>query len=449
MKIIEIFKMHPIDHQTLQELQILPKSSRDPSILHFFDHTATEGGRDCLREMLLKPKRSLDEIHSFQELLKAFIQTPDAFKVDIPRTYVSAAEAYYASNIAYSMSQDVFQHWFDTWIFSWRNPSEFYIVRSGFTATFRLLKAIEEMITELPEALPELLADDILFVKALLNKKGMNSLLKIQDSKLTRRTIFFWDYFLRISNKKDFRRILDIFYKLDALRSIALTATIHNLQFPFFVANAEQVHFKAEQLWHPLIENAVPNSLTLHSQTPVCMLTGANTSGKTTFLKTCGIAVYLAHAGFPVPAAMLQLTFADRLFTSIHLSDNIALGYSHFFGEVMRIKVIAEALHAQESCFVIIDELFRGTNQEDSLYCSMTVIDGFARKKQSLFMVSTHLEPLLKHYESNVQLCFRCFRTNIAGDDFVNTYQIENGISKERLGQVILRKAGVEELLHG
>ena len=34
----------------------------------------------------------------------------------------------------------------------------------------------------------------------------------------------------------------------------------------------------------------------------VCFLTGPNMAGKSTYMKTLGMAVYLAHVGLPVPA---------------------------------------------------------------------------------------------------------------------------------------------------
>ncbi|MCF0052877.1 DNA mismatch repair protein MutS [Dyadobacter sp. LJ53] len=442
--------MHPIDSQTLQELHIIPKNPRDASILNFFDRSATEGGRDHLRQLLTSPKRSHSDVIAFQDLLKAIMNEPDAFKIHISRTYVAAAEAYYGSNIAYSMSQDVVRHWFDTLIFSLRNPAEFYMVQSGFFATFKVLKAIEKMTAALPASLPDLLKDDVGFLNAFLNKKGLRNMLRREEKKLSIRVIFYWDYFLRIVFKKELRSVLDIFYKFDAYQAISQTAIVNRLSFPEFdERNTGRASFNARDIWHPLIKAAVPNSISLDNETPVCMLTGANTSGKTTFLKTCGIAVYLAHLGWPVPATGLRLTFCDRLFTSIHLSDDISLGYSHFYSEVMRIKTIAEALYAGENCFIVIDELFRGTNQEDSLQCSIEVIGGFARHKNSLFFVSTHLEPLLQRFEHEGSICFRCFRTHIKGDNFINSYQIENGISSERLGQIILKKAGIELLLNG
>lgn len=76
-------------------------------------------------------------------------------------------------------------------------------------------------------------------------------------------------------------------------------------------------------------------------------------SGKTTFLKACGLAVYLAHIGLPVPAGSMQLNHFDCLLTSIHLSDNLALGYSHFYTELIRIKEVAETISGGQRVFFI------------------------------------------------------------------------------------------------
>lgn len=57
-----------------------------------------------------------------------------------------------------------------------------------------------------------------------------------------------------------------------------------------------------EGMFHPLIENAIPNSIQADARAHnVVFLTGANMAGKSTFMKTFGIVVYLAHMGFPLP----------------------------------------------------------------------------------------------------------------------------------------------------
>ena len=62
-------------------------------------------------------------------------------------------------------------------------------------------------------------------------------------------------------------------------------------------------------------------------------------AGKSTCMKAFGVAVYLAHCGLPVPAARMELSVFKGLFTTINLSDNLSLGYSHYYNEVARVKI--------------------------------------------------------------------------------------------------------------
>lgn len=438
--------MQPVDDHTLHELQILSDQYKERSVLNFFDKTKSPGGRDMLKSMIKKPKQSLTEIQLVQELLKAISQNTDSWQVNVSRAYVAAAENYYASNIAHTMSQDAIQHWFQTLIFSLRNPTEFYHIQSGLAATFRVLKALQEMIPMLKEhEITGEVKEDFNFVTLFLNAFAIKSFLKNSDKALSKRSVFYLDYYFRKQHKEEFRRILNIYYKLDAFMAIAKTSNEYGFSFPEFIS--DEACFDVADLWHPLIPNPVKNSFSLNGDPGICLLTGANTSGKTTFLKSCGIVIYLAHLGWPVPAQSLRISFTDKLFTSIHLSDDLTLGYSHFYNEVMRIKTIAEALHNGEKCFVIIDEIFRGTNQEDALFCSKTVLNGFSNYKNSLFIVSTHLMELLDSYQQSDSVCFRCFRTNVTNHDFQNTFRLEAGIALEKVGKLIMEKAGVPELL--
>lgn len=335
-------------------------------------------------------------------------------------------------------------HWLDTWWYSVRNKTEYYRIQSGVLATLRLVRAIQETLNNLSETvIPHEIEEDLTRVRKFISSPVMSVLLKKKDGNLSNSAIFYLDYHLRISHKDAFRQMLDTLYKLDACLAIAKTAHRHQLAFPVFDLHSNA--FNIEAAWHPLIPGAVANDLKLDN--PVCILTGANTSGKTTFLKTCGIMVYLAHLGWPVPAKSLHLPFIDRLFTSIHLSDDLDQGFSHFYNEMMRIKQISEALSAGEKCFVIVDELFRGTNQDDALHCSKTVLDGFANFDGSFVLVSTHIHELITHYSRHSKLSFRCFRTHITDNLFQNTFKIEEGAAFEKVGRLIMDQTGVTALL--
>lgn len=438
--------MQPVDRHTLHELQLLPENSRTASIFAFYNHAETLGGADYLKSIITKPRAALADIIRFQDLLKAIAAHPAAWQVNIAKAYAAAAESYFALSVAHSMSQDFVKHWFDTWLYSIRNKAEYYRVESGVLATMRLVRAIRTTLHNLSETItPDEIAEDITELRKFIFSPALSLFLKKDDKKLSKRATFLLDYLFRISNRDKTRQMLDTLYKLDACLAIVKTARRHQLAFPVFDLNSKD--FRVEAAWHPLINNAIANDLKLAGNNPVCILTGANTSGKTTFLKTCGIIVYLAHLGWPVPAKSLHLPFTDRLFTSIHLSDDLDQGFSHFYNEMMRIKQISEALSCGQQCFVIVDELFRGTNQEDALHCSKTVLDGFANFGGSYFLVSTHLHELISHYIHHPKLSFRCFRTCITDNQFQNTFKMEEGAAFEKVGRLIMDQTGVTALL--
>ncbi|WP_149241256.1 MutS-related protein [Dyadobacter sp. 32] len=439
--------MQPVGEHTLYELQIVSEKHCESTILKYFDKTISYGGRDLLKTMIRTPKNSLVETVSAQQLLKTISSNRSLWQVDVSHAYVAAAESYYSSNIAHTMSQDVFQHWFQTMVFAYRNPAEYSHIESGLAETFKVLGALKEMISRCQDNAPVgELEEDFAFVKSFLDA----AVLKVHASRgsidPSKGATFYLDYYLRKQKKESFRRILDIYYKLDALTAIAKACAEYGLCYPEFVT--EDSCFEMSNSWHPLVEGCVRNHFSIRGNSGICLLTGANTSGKTTFLKTCGIVLYLAHLGGPVPAESVRLSFLDRFFTSIHLSDDINLGYSHFYNEVMRVQEMAQALRSRQKCVIIIDELFRGTNQQDALHCSQTVLNGFANFKDSMFMVSTHLLELLDHYTDSSNVFFHCFRTKIVGNDFENTFLMEPGIASEKVGKLIMEKAGIPALLN-
>jgi DNA mismatch repair protein MutS len=436
--------MHSVSEHTLNELHIAEKHN-EGSIFSFFDKTVSYGGRDLLKAMIRTPKKSLSEILKSQDLIRTISQNLNVWQVDVSHAYVAAAENFYNSNIAHTLSQDVFQHWFQTMVFSYRNPAEFNHLQSGLAATLRFLKAMQTTILSVKTfELPDDLGEAFESLSHFLDAPLIRTHLLHNDLNPSRVTTFYLD--LRNQNKKALRAALDMYYKIDALLSIAKTSVESNLCFPEF--ELQQTCFEVTEIWHPLINNATRNTFILDDNPGICILTGANTSGKTTFLKSCGMVTYLAHLGWPVPASNVRLSFLDRLFTSIHLTDDITLGYSHFYNEVMRIKDIALALHSGERCFVIIDEMFRGTNPEDAILCSETVLNGFTNFKTSTFIVSTHMIQLIDRYMKSSLICFHCFRTKVVGSNFENTFLLEPGVASEKVGKLILDKVGIDILLN-
>jgi DNA mismatch repair ATPase MutS len=198
---------------------------------------------------------------------------------------------------------------------------------------------------------------------------------------------------------------------------------------------------------HPLVNNAVGNDLTLSPDQNFLFLTGANMAGKSTFIKTIGIVVYLSHIGIGAPAKAVTLTVMDGLITNLNIADNVVKGESYFYNEVQRIKNTVIKINDGKKNCVLIDELFKGTNILDAMKCSTQVIEGLQNLRSSIFILSTHLyeisEALTKH--KNIQ--FSYFETTIKEKQLKFQYHLTPGISQDRIGYLILEREGVVDLL--
>ena len=95
----------------------------------------------------------------------------------------------------------------------------------------------------------------------------------------------------------------------------------------------------------------------------------------------------------------------------------------------------------------MIDELFKGTNVQDAMRCSVAVINGLMKIRSSLFVLSTHLYEIGTEINKNSNISFKYFETNVSNDKLEFTYQLKDGISNDRLGYFILKSEKVVELL--
>lgn len=254
-------------------------------------------------------------------------------------------------------------------------------------------------------------------------------------------------YFFRNHYKNNTLQLLQYFFELDAYYSMGMATKKFNFVFPTWI-KSETPLLEVVSAIHPLVPNPVDNTISLSSQTNLFFLTGANMAGKSTFIKTLGIVIYLAHVGIGAPAKKVTLSLFDGLITNLTIADNIVKGESYFFNEVQRIKNTIEKIIDGKKYFVLIDELFKGTNIQDAMKCSTAVIEGLQNLRNSIFVISTHLYEIsdgLKKYD-NIQ--FSYFETEVRQKELVFHYQLKQGVSQDRLGYLILEREGVVDLLN-
>ena len=95
----------------------------------------------------------------------------------------------------------------------------------------------------------------------------------------------------------------------------------------------------------------------------------------------------------------------------------------------------------------MIDELFKGTNIKDAMKCSLAVIEGLVKMRQSIFVLSTHLYEIGEELRNHQNIQFSYFETEIEDDQLVFNYHLRPGISNDRIGYLILKREKVLELL--
>lgn len=192
---------------------------------------------------------------------------------------------------------------------------------------------------------------------------------------------------------------------------------------------------------HPLIEDAVPNSIKADGGV---LITGSNASGKSTFLKTIAINAILAQGIHTVYAKEYKAEVLD-VFSSMALRDSVVQGDSYFMVEIKSIKRILEQVKSSNRkiiCFV--DEVLRGTNTVERIAASTQILMCLERAKTICFAATHDIElaRLLKDTFDNYH-----FEEVIEGDDVKFSYLLCGGKATSRNAIKLLKVLGYEDSL--
>jgi DNA mismatch repair ATPase MutS len=198
--------------------------------------------------------------------------------------------------------------------------------------------------------LPILLKEAYSTANEIFNEKDIKIACEIKDIKsLDVVDLITIDQWFRSTYKLKILTLLEIAYSFDAYTSMATAIKQYNLNFPEIVDSEDSV-LEIEDLFHLFIKNPIANSIRYDTGKQFLFLTGPNMAGKTTFLKSCGIAIYMAQLGMAVPAKSMQISPFHALFSSLNTTDNLSIGYSYFYSEVMRVRKAPNPAKGEKRC---------------------------------------------------------------------------------------------------
>lgn len=436
-----------IDTQTLNDLVVFG-TGRTKSIYEIFNRVKTRGGAKLLEEMFRYPLAEEEAIRKRVNMIRYYGE----HKTDFPfRGSIFDAIEFYLDNTdsrsQLMMQDNTLERKMKSLI---ATDAEFSWIHGGIMGCLELFNTLEDFlrisgdetdtnITELHTILSQLLQNEKW--SWYPDEKGKK---KVSYEKAVN-----YDKVLRFEENDRIRKMLYYIYLVDVYTTVSQVANERGFTYPQ-VYPYERNILNLKGVFHPFLQHPTGNTLNVDKDSNVLFLTGANMAGKSTFMKSVSIAIYLAHVGFPVPAESMEFSVYDGMFTTINLPDNLNMGYSHFYSEVLRLKKVAQQMEQGAKLFIVFDELFRGTNVKDAYDATLAVTEAFAEIPDCTFIISTHIievAAVLKERCNNIRFVY--LPTLMEGNKPLYTYQLTEGITNDRHGMIIINNEKIIDIING
>ena len=173
----------------------------------------------------------------------------------------------------------------------------------------------------------------------------------------------------------------------------------------------------------------------------IMLITGPNMAGKSTYIRQVALLTLLAHTGSFIPAKEARIDLADRIFTRIGASDDLARGQSTFMVEMCETANILN--NATARSLIILDEIGRGTSTFDGLSLAWSIVEHLHNHVGAKALFATHYHELTELAErlprlKNFNVAVREWR-----DQIVFLRKIVEGGTDKSYGIAVARLAGV------
>ncbi|MCJ8208830.1 DNA mismatch repair protein [Mucilaginibacter sp. RS28] len=432
------------DKQTLDDLNI-PGRHKNNSILSLFDTVVTTGGRKLMDQMFQNPLRDNEAINKRSSAFKYFSNNPVRFpftadESEVMESYIRSAGGV---NLLATGAQIVYKKLLQVAA----QHEDYEHLNKEVCTTIELLNRLNDFANGIKQT-GHAWQEQQQQIKDIFKQPDLDWLEQERGiTQLSVAKLVKYDHRLRTLMQVKLKQLLSLIYELDVLIAVAGVSRERNFTYANALPKSANT-LAVGNLFHPALKSAVGNDLSLQEDRNVIFLTGANMAGKSTLMKSFGICVYLAHMGFPVAASAMEFSVKDGLFSSINISDNIDMGYSHFYAEVLRVKTVAEQVAVDQDLVVIFDELFKGTNVKDAYDATLSITKAFSENRNCFFVISTHItevgETLSKECNN---FHFTYLPTVMKGMVPQYTYKLTEGITTDKHGMMIIENEGILDII--
>jgi hypothetical protein len=236
---------------------------------------------------------------------------------------------------------------------------------------------------------------------------------------------------------------LEALGQLEALCSLAALAQDRpELSFPELLDGPAQL--RASALGHPLLPPSarVDNDVTLHSPGHALLVTGSNMSGKSTLLRSIGLAAVMAFAGGPVCARTFSVA-ALSVHTSLRVNDSLADGVSRFYAELQRLRAMLAAAREPLPVLFLVDEILAGTNSQERGVGARWLLAELLRA-DAIGAISTHDAALCQLPAALMARVEQAhFREHVAEERLAFDYRLRSGPVKSGNALRLMRSLGL------
>lgn len=234
---------------------------------------------------------------------------------------------------------------------------------------------------------------------------------------------------------------------LDALLSLAKSAIEYHYVRPEMTQDGTLDIVEGR---HPVVEQTmseggfVPNDTHMNADDcRMCIITGPNMAGKSTYMRQVALIALMAHIGSFVPAKEAKIPVTDRIFTRVGASDDLASGQSTFMVEMNEMAHILRS--ATSKSLIVLDEIGRGTSTFDGLSIAWAVVEYLVDKKKigAKTLFATHYHEL-SELEGRLGGVVN-YRISVKehGEDIIFLRKIERGGADKSFGIHVAHLAGM------